>query len=56
VRVAVLNGVNLDVVGRRNPELYGGLSLSQLESRIYEWGRDLELNDVRRALDELIAD
>ena len=44
MRVAVLNGVNLDVVGRRNPELYGGLSLSQLESRIYDWARELELN------------
>jgi 3-dehydroquinate dehydratase-2 len=44
VRVAVLNGVNLDVVGRRNPKLYGGLTLTQLESRIYEWARELEMN------------
>jgi 3-dehydroquinate dehydratase-2 len=44
VRIPVLNGVNLDVVGRRNPALYGGLSLGQLESRIYDWGRELELN------------
>ena len=44
MRIAVLNGVNLDVVGRRNPELYGGLTLSQLESRIYDWARDLEVN------------
>jgi 3-dehydroquinate dehydratase-2 len=43
VRVAVLNGVNLDVLHRRDPELYGGLSLNQLESRIYEWARELEL-------------
>jgi 3-dehydroquinate dehydratase-2 len=43
VKVDVLNGVNLDVVGRRNPELYGGLSLEQLETRIYEWGKDLDL-------------
>jgi 3-dehydroquinate dehydratase II len=41
MRVVVLNGVNLDVVGRRNPELYGGLSLSELETRIYEWAADL---------------
>jgi 3-dehydroquinate dehydratase II len=44
VRVPVLNGVNLDVVGRRDPEVYGGLTLSQLESRIYDWARDLEVN------------
>jgi 3-dehydroquinate dehydratase II len=44
VRIAVLNGVNLDVLDRRDPSLYGGLSLAQLESRIYEWARELEVN------------
>jgi len=44
MRVAVLNGVNLDVVGRRDPELYGGLNIRELESRIFEWGMELELN------------
>jgi 3-dehydroquinate dehydratase-2 len=43
VRVAVLNGVNLDVLERRDPALYGGLSLNQLESKIYDWARELEL-------------
>jgi 3-dehydroquinate dehydratase II len=43
VRVAVLNGVNLDVLHRRDPELYGGLTLNQLESKIYAWARELEL-------------
>ena len=41
MRVAVLNGVNLDVIGRRDPKLYGGLSLSELETRIYEWALGL---------------
>jgi 3-dehydroquinate dehydratase II len=41
VRVEVLNGVNLDVLGRRDPDLYGGLTLDQLESRIYEWASEL---------------
>ena len=44
MRVAVLNGVNLDVLGRRSPELYGGLSLAKLETRIYEWANELDLN------------
>ena len=39
--MAVLNGVNLDVLGRRDPKLYGGIGLSELETRIYGWGRDL---------------
>jgi len=43
VRVAVLNGVNLDVLHRRDPELYGGLTLNQLEGRICDWARELEL-------------
>lgn len=43
MRVAVLNGVNLDVLHRRDPKVYGGLSLNQLESRIYEWAKELEL-------------
>jgi len=43
VRVLVLNGVNLNVLGRRDPSVYGGLSLDELEGRIYEWARELEL-------------
>jgi 3-dehydroquinate dehydratase-2 len=43
VRVAVLNGVNLDVLHRRDPVLYGGLTLNQLETRIYEWALQLQL-------------
>jgi len=42
VRVAVLNGVNLDVLDRRDPELYGGLGLSELEGRIYGWSKELD--------------
>ena len=37
----VLNGVNLDVLGRRDPSLYGGISLNELETRIYEWAHEL---------------
>ena len=41
MRVEVLNGVNLDVLGRRDPALYGGLSLNELETKIYEWANEL---------------
>ena len=40
MRVLVLNGVNLDILGRRDPALYGGISIAELESRIYEWARE----------------
>lgn len=43
MRIEILNGVNLDVLGKRNPEHYGVGSLNELESRIYEWARELEL-------------
>ena len=41
MQVAVLNGVNLDVLERRDPTLYGGLSLNDLETKIYGWAREL---------------
>jgi 3-dehydroquinate dehydratase-2 len=37
MRVDVLNGVNLDVLERRDPALYGGLSLRELEQKIDAW-------------------
>jgi 3-dehydroquinate dehydratase-2 len=44
MRVLVLNGVNLNILGRRDPSLYGGLTIAELEGRIYDWGRELELS------------
>ena len=41
MQVVVLNGVNLDVLGRRDPKIYGGLSLNELESRIYGWAHEI---------------
>ena len=41
MRVDVLNGVNLDVLERRDPALYGGLSLRELEQRIESWAEEL---------------
>ncbi|MGB0120189.1 MAG: type II 3-dehydroquinate dehydratase [Solirubrobacterales bacterium] len=42
-RVAILHGVNFDVLERRDPELYGGISLGELEFRISGWAAELEL-------------
>ena len=41
MRVVVLNGVNMNALSRRDPALYGGLSLSELETRIYEWASEI---------------
>ena len=42
-RVEVMHGVNFDVLERRDPNLYGGLSLTELEVRIKRAARDLDL-------------
>jgi 3-dehydroquinate dehydratase-2 len=41
--VIVLNGVNLNMLGKRDPAVYGRLSIVELEGKIYAWGRELEL-------------
>ena len=41
MRIDVLNGVNLDVLERRDPALYGGLSLRELEQKIDTWAEEL---------------
>jgi 3-dehydroquinate dehydratase-2 len=41
VQVVVLNGANLNAIGDRDPELYGGIGYSELETRIYAWGKEL---------------
>jgi 3-dehydroquinate dehydratase II len=42
-RVEVMHGVNLDQLGRRDPLLYGTLTLAELERRIEQDGRELGL-------------
>ena len=43
MRVEVLNGVNLDVLGRRDPKTYGGVGIHELETRVYTWANELGL-------------
>jgi len=42
-RVEVIHGVNFDVLERRDPALYSGLSLMELEVKIHDFGRELGL-------------
>lgn len=44
MQVLVLNGANLDQLGRRDPAVYGGVSLNELESKIYEWAHALDIS------------
>jgi 3-dehydroquinate dehydratase-2 len=45
-RVAVLHGVNFDILERRDPAFYGGKSLSELEHQVSDWARDLGLEPL----------
>lgn len=41
MRIDVLNGVNLNLLGRRDPDQYGTETLDDLETTIYGWAREL---------------
>ena len=43
LRVEVMHGVNFDVLGRRDAAHYGGLTLPELEVRIKQFARALEM-------------
>ena len=42
-RVAVLHGVNLDMLGRRNAEHYGNITLTELQVMIKRFAGELDL-------------
>jgi 3-dehydroquinate dehydratase-2 len=42
-RVEVLHGVNFDVLGRRERDIYGDFSLPELEVRVKRFARELNL-------------
>jgi 3-dehydroquinate dehydratase II len=43
MQATVLNGVNLNMLGKRDPAVYGTVSLSQLETQIYGWASELNM-------------
>jgi 3-dehydroquinate dehydratase-2 len=45
-RVAVLHGVNFDILERRDASVYGGLSLYELEAKIQRWAREAGLETI----------
>jgi 3-dehydroquinate dehydratase II len=43
-RVEVMHGVNLDMLGRRDPAVYGSQTLGELESAVAGFAAELELD------------
>ena len=42
-RIEVMHGVNLDMLGRRDPAVYGSQTLSELELAVGDYARELDL-------------
>ncbi len=43
MKALVINGPNLNLLGRREPEIYGGADQERLKEQLQTWGRELGL-------------
>ncbi len=46
--ILVLHGPNLNLLGRREPEIYGTLTFEELEEKLETWGSELGVGVVSR--------
>lgn len=54
-KVLVLNGPNLDKLGTREPDVYGSLTLSEIQAKCVEFGSENDLDiDFRQSNDEAV--
>jgi 3-dehydroquinate dehydratase-2 len=46
MRVLILNGPNLNLLGAREPDVYGETTLTDLEAMVEEWGKSLGMETL----------
>jgi 3-dehydroquinate dehydratase-2 len=46
--VFILNGPNLNLLGKREPEIYGGMTLQALDAHCVSWAKDLGVDAICR--------
>jgi 3-dehydroquinate dehydratase-2 len=46
MRIAVINGPNLNLLGQREPAIYGTTTLAEIEARLRDVGRELETDVI----------
>lgn len=44
--ILILHGPNLNLLGKREPEIYGSLTLGELDQRLIEYGKELGLEVI----------
>ena len=58
VRIAVLHGPNLNLLGQREPEIYGSLTLADVDARLREEAADLgiEIESFQSNIEGVLVD
>ena len=56
VPVLVLHGPNLNLLGEREPEIYGRLTMAEIDERLKELGQELDLEVRQERLARVLGD